>query len=503
MKAIVIGGGQHGLAAAALLAREGLTTTVLEAGSKPGGLCRGREFVTGYRHTGIHHDSDALRPSAIAALALEEHGLRLRPAPPVFVPSPEPERALQLVASDLVRRQEATGFTAWRASIDGWRQVIGSVLDAPVPPLGVGEAAWPVLKRAVELRMLGAERMIELLRVGVASAEDWLAEHLAEPHLRAAIALPALIGSYMGPRSPHSAGVLLLREALSTPNEVEGGPAALIDALVRVAEHHGATIRLGKQVRTLQLDTGRIKGVELVDGEVLEADVVVSSLDPRATMLGLVPPGAICVPEEDEIRRVRCRSTSAKLHLALSRLPPSASRPDLSPERWRVVRSPRHLEQAFDDQKHGRLPRTPALDVRVPSLSVPGLAPEGHHVLSAHVFGVPARDADAWTEQERQALLDRALAELEVDRPGLRDAIVGHELLVAPDLEQRFGTTGGHLMHGEHALDQLWVGRPGPTYCRGRTPITGLFLASGGVHPMGGVSLMAGLLGGRAAAESR
>ncbi|MCA9494714.1 MAG: NAD(P)/FAD-dependent oxidoreductase [Myxococcales bacterium] len=499
----MIGAGQHGLAAAALLAREGFSTTVIEAGSKAGGLCRGREFVTGYRHVGIHHDSDGLRPSAVAALKLEEHGLRLRPVPPVFVPSTEPERALQLIASDLVRRQQATGFTSWRAAIDGWRQVIGSVMDAPVPPLGVGEAAWPVLKRAVELRMLGAERMYELLRVGVSSAEDWLSESLAEPHLRAAIALPALLGTYMGPRSPHSAGVLLLREALSTSNEVQGGPAALIDALVRLTEHHGAAIRLGQPVRTLRIDGAVVKGVELADGEVLEADVVVSSLDPRATMLGLVPPGAICVTEEDEVRRVRCRSTSAKLHLALSSLPPSASRPDLSPERWRVVRTPADLERAFDDQKHGRIPRTPALDVRVPSLSVEGLAPNGHHVLSAHVFGVPARTAEAWTEQDRQELLDRALTELEVDRPGLRDAVVGHELLVAPDLEHRFGTTGGHLMHGEHALDQLWVGRPGPTYCRARTPISGLFLASGGVHPMGGVSLMAGLLGGRAAAESR
>jgi phytoene dehydrogenase-like protein len=502
VKAVVVGGGQHGLAAAIVLAREGYQTTVVESRPTLGGLCAGEEFHPGYSHVGIHHDTELVRPALVRALDLEPRGVTLREAPAVFVPADSPERAGLLDAAELARVGEAAGWASFRAQLRAWSPAIASLLDDPVPPIGPGQPTLPLLRKAMDLRWLGGEALMELLRVGASSAEDWLSEHFADPRIRAALALPALLGSWSGPRSPQSAGLLLLREAVAGA-EVVGGPAALIRALVDSARHQGVTLRAETRVESLLVRGGRAVGVRLAGGEELPADRVVSSLDPRRTLLSLLEAGALPVDAEDEIRRWRVRPVVAKVHLALTALPPSRSRPDLQPERWRVVGDVRELERAFDAAKHGRVASEPALDVRIPSLSVPGLAPGGHHVASILVFGVPGNLQGGWTAAARQALLDHTLRRLEADRPGLRSAVAGAEVLAPPDLEQRYGATGGHLMHGEHGLDQLWVGRPGPRFCRHHTPVPGLYLASGGTHPHGGASLAAGWLAGRAAAERR
>lgn len=262
------------------------------------------------------------------------------------------------------------------------------------------------------------------------------------------------------------------------------------------------TVRTRSPVAQIRVVRGRVAGVTLADGGTVDAELVVSALDPRRTLLDLVAPDALPVALEDEARAVRTRATSAKLHLALSRAPTFSCREGLF-ERFRVVTDPLGVERAFDSAKHRRLPTAPALDVRIPSVSDPTLAPAGSHVASIHVFGVPYAPDGGWTPDARAQLLDAAIGTLERVAPDVRSSILGAELLTPPDIEARYGVTGGHAMHGEHALDQLWIGRPGPLLSGYSTPIHGLYLASGGSHPHGGASAAAGVAAARIAVEAR
>jgi phytoene dehydrogenase-like protein len=506
--AIVVGAGHNGLVAAALLARQGLRVRVLEARDVVGGLCAGGEFHPGYRHAGVHHDSGGLRPWVVDALQLEHHGLELRTAPPVLVPSPSGSSpAAGIVLHDDVERtatdagmssNDAAGWRRIDAFVGGVAPLIRRILDEPAPRMAAdGTPLWPVVQQAVALRRLGAERMLELMRVAVLSTEDWFSESLDTPRLRAALALPALLGAYMGPMSPQSTGLWLAREALQGV-EVVGGPARLVEVLAAAAQHHGASIETRHAVDRVIVERGAVRGVVSRGGEEIAAPIVVSALDPRRTLLDLVPPLELPPLLEDEVRAHRMRPTSAKLHLALSG-PPSFSCRAGSWERVRVVRDVRELERAFDAVKHRQLPDRPALDVRFPTMSRSDLAPEGHHVASIHVFGVPYRPAGGWSAAATEQLLDSVLSELQAVAPGIADTVVAAELLTPSDLEARYGVTNGHLMHGEHALDQLWSARPGPRLSGHATPIRGLFLASGGTHPGGGVSGAPGALAARAA----
>jgi phytoene dehydrogenase-like protein len=479
---VVIGAGPNGLAAAVALAREGHEVVVLEARATVGGLCAGDEFHPGYRHTGVHHDAERVPPFVRVATELDRHGLVLRAPPPVFVPGAGAPAALPALPA--------------RA-----RSVIASALDEPVPALGPDAPLWPLVQRAFAARRLGADVLTELLRVGVLAAEDWTAEWEPDLRWRAAHALPALLGAYMGPRSPHSAGLLLIGAALGG-SEVAGGPAALVDALTRACAAWRVELRTGARVRRILVGDRWVRGVELDSGEEIAARAVVSTVDPKRTLLDLLDPSVLPGSVEDEARRIRTRVTSAKVHLAWSAFPAFTGGAPPA-ERYRVVDDPRSLERAFDDAKHGRFPRSPALDVRIPTLSRADLAPAGHHVASVHVFGAPGALEGGWTDERKRALLDLVLGRLATHQPDVRAVTVGAEVLVGPDLDARFGTTGGHLHHGETALDTLWVGRPGALLCRHTTPVGGLYLGSGGIHPGVPASGASGVLAARAVAEGR
>ncbi|MEQ1572346.1 MAG: NAD(P)/FAD-dependent oxidoreductase [Myxococcota bacterium] len=300
------------------------------------------------------------------------------------------------------------------------------------------------------------------------------------------------------PRSPQSAGLVLLREALAGQT-VAGGPAKLVEVLLAVAKSHGATVRCSAVVERIRVEGGAVRGVTLAGGESIDAGLIVSAADPKRTLLELVGPRDLPLRAEEEIRALRTRATSAKLHLALSRGPRFADRPV---ERVRIALDPNHLERAFDDAKHGRLPADPALDLAIPSVSDPSLAPAGHHALSIHVFGVPYAPVGGWAGA-REALVDTVVRSLARFDPELPSAIVAAELVDPPELEARYGVSGGHLMHGEHALDQLWVMRPGMALASHETPIRGLYLGSAGSAPYGWPGAAAGLGAAGIATEER
>jgi phytoene dehydrogenase-like protein len=342
--------------------------------------------------------------------------------------------------------------------------------------------------------------MLELLRVAPMCAADWLQEEFSHALPAAALAAPALAGSYLGPRAPGSAASLLLHECVRGPG-VRGGPAALARALCGAFAAAGGELRLDAEVLRISIERGAVRGVELADGSRLDSRVVVATCDPKRALLELVAPGALPLRVEEQIRALRMRGTTAKVHLALDGRLAFRDRPGERHARAVVADDLDEVERAFDAAKYRALPERPHLDVCVPSVSEPSLAPEGKDVVSILAHGAPRDLEGGWNDAARARLGDAVVDALERVAPGTKERILAREVLSPADIEARFGLTGGHIHHGEHALDQLLFMRPALALARYRTPIAGLYLGGSGSHPGGGVTCRPGALTARAVLE--
>jgi len=331
---------------------------------------------------------------------------------------------------------------------------------------------------------------------------DFFNERFESPLLVEAFAAPAVASTWSGPWSAGTVTNFLLRECAGG-EALEGGPPALIDALLAASRAAGAELRTGAEVARIRVDRGRIAGVTLASGEAIDAPVVLSSADPKRTMLKLLAPGTLPIRIEEEFHRLRARGTAAKVHLALSgplELAKSDGRLD---EALRIGGG--HvddLERAFDAIKYRRFSNNPHLEIRVPTVADPSLAPSGHHVVSILASFAPYDLDGGWSTEARERLGDAVISVLEQHAPDVRQRIVAREELTPADLETHFALTGGQLHHGELALDQLLMMRPVASAARYRTAIPGLFLGGSGSHPGGGVRPTAGLLGAEAVLTS-
>jgi phytoene dehydrogenase-like protein len=532
LDAIVIGAGQNGLAAAARLAAAGRKVAVLERRGAVGGLAGAVEIHPGYRVPGILHDEGRVSPRSTAALGLERHGLAWRDAPPVFlaeaggpgilVPgagtrsracgdsgngsdgSDGSDRAMATAAAGEIgarSRHDAAAWLRYRAFLDKLRPLLDSVMSSPPPPLSPASAGdlWELARRGARLWRHGRRDTLELLRVAPMCVADYLDELFETPLLVVGLAAPAVIGTWAGPWSAGTNTNLLLAEAVPG-RRLAGGPAALVAALERAARAAGAEIRTAAEVVRLHVENGRAAGVTLASGERLDAGTVIATCDPKRAFLELIAPGTLPIRIEEEYRRIRARGTAAKVHLALSGPLELAARPGQTFEHIRVGGG--HvddLERAFDAVKYREVSPNPHLEIRVPSVADPGLAPAGHHVVSILASYAPHDVAGGWTEKRRADLLESVLATLERHAPDVRRLIVAQELLTPADLETRYALTGGQLHHGEPALDQLLVMRPTPSAARYATSVPGLYLGGSGSHGGGGVTCTPGLLAAAAA----
>jgi phytoene dehydrogenase-like protein len=339
--------------------------------------------------------------------------------------------------------------------------------------------------------------MREFLRIAGINIYDVLEEIFESPLLKGALALDAVMGANLGPRSNNSVLALLHRlsgQAAGNPglSIPAGGMGAISEAMAAAARAAGATIRTGSPVKRITLDVDRVSGVELESGEMITAGTVVSNADPARTLFGLLGARHLETGFVHRVRHFRNKGMAAKLHLALEALP-SFTRLSSGLAGERLVISPDlvYLEHAFDAAKYGRCSPEPALEITIPSLADKSLAPPGKHVLSAIVLYAPF-DERANGDAARRKLLDRSLSVLDRHAPGLRRQVVASELLLPADIEREFRITGGHWHHGELALDQLMMMRPVPGAAQYEMPIGGLFLCGAGCHPGGGVMGSAG-----------
>jgi len=503
--AIVVGAGHNGLACAAYLARAGRRVLVLEAAAEVGGAARTRELAPGHRISACAHILHMLHPQLTEELALAEHGLRystramsttvLGDGEPLTLPrNSSPSQAIAARS-----RADADAWPAFHARMQRFAGVLRELLATIPPRLGTRERAdqSKLLKLGWSLRRLGREDMREFLRIAGMNVADLLEEHFAADAVRGALAHDAVLGTRLGPRSPTSVLTYLYRTAASDANSSlshpVGGMGAVTGALAAAARAAGAEVRTESPVARVLVEDDRTGGVALEDGTEIAAPCVVSNADPRRTFLELVGPEHLDTGFVRRVRNIRMTGTAAKLHLALDALP---AFPGVSPEalggRLLIAPGIRHVERAFDCAKYGEYSQAPVMEITLPSLHDPGLAPEGKHVLSAIVQYAPY-DLRAGWDSARDAFAEKAIDAIAAYAPDLRERITAREVLTPADLERELGTTGGHWHHGELAFDQFLMLRPVPGAAQYAAPLPGLYLCGAGTHPGGGVSGIPGM----------
>ena len=505
--AIVIGAGHNGLVAALHLARAGRKVTLVERRSDVGGLCAATGLHPGYTVPGLLHDTTGVRRNVVAALGLSRFGLDFEAEAPAVLAAHSAHRGVVLHAEggrsrdelEALHKGDGDSYARWRGFLSRVRGFVSGVLNRRPPPLRPRSLPelWSIGRTGLALKRLGNADMLELLRVAPMCAADWLQEYFSDALLPAALAGPAVAGAFLGPRAAGSAANLLLYECVRGP-ELRGGPAALSESLRKAFEAAGGQIRLEAEVARILVDRGAVSGVRLADGQSLEASLVVAACDPKRALLGLIEPGVLPLEVEEQIGVVRMRGTTAKVNLALDGQLTFRGRQGERHPRAFVADDLDDIERALDAAKYRVCSERPHLDVSVPSVGNASLAPEGKDVVSILAHCAPHDLAGGWSAEASARFADAVIEALERVAPGTKDRIVAREVLNPSDLEARYGLTGGHVYHGEHALDQLLFMRPAPALARYATPIRGLYLGGSGSHPGGGVTCQPGALAAQA-----
>jgi phytoene dehydrogenase-like protein len=509
---IVIGGGHNGLVCAAMLARSGRRVLVLEADAEVGGVARTEEFFPGFR-VSTAHVLNRLHPEVVKALALERHGLETStPAPTIALSAYGTPLVLNGAYGEILEGADAREMAAWkalRAQLMRYAGVLKPFLSRRPPELGSGSLADMAAlgQAALAIRRLGREDMRDFLRVILINIYDLLDEQLTDDRLKGLLAFDAVLGSHLGPRSPTSLLGLMYRFAGETNGSPgaqiipKGGMGVVVAAIRMAAEKAGATIRTSASVTKIAIEKGRVVGVILADGEEIRAGTVVSAINPATTFLDLVGAPQLDTGFVRKAMNIRMKGDVAKLHLALDGVPMFLGI-DAVHMRGRLViaPSPDHVERAFNPAKYGEFSSEPVMEITLPSLVDPALAPEGACVLSANVQYTPYALKGGW-EAGRPRLLTAIMAQLERYAPGIGKLVRHAELLTPADLETRYRLPGGHWHHGELQADQMLFSRPVSGWSGYDTPVEGLYLASAGSHPGGGISGAPGLNAARRVME--
>ncbi len=505
---VIIGGGHNGLAAAYYLAKAGRKPIVLEARGIVGGGAITGEVHPGFRcptlthHTCVH--ADIARDMDLAT-----HGVEfLTPPVEVFAPGdngfPIVLSADRLRTRDALRQRsprDAEAYPTYRSTLARIAGALGGMLTQPPPDIdrpGTGDL-WNLLKLGRRIRSLGTRDAYRLLRWAPMPVADLMSEWFETDLLRAALSAPALSGTMFGPRSAGSGLVLLLRHAhqqlADGASQVRGGPGALTNAMAAAARAAGADIRTNARVERILIGNNQVAGV-LVDGRELPATVVMSAIDPKSTFLTLVTPTDLGPDFRSKMQHYRAAGTVAKVNLALSALPAfrGATSPEWLAGRIHIGPTLDDMERAFDRAKYGEVPVDPWLDVAIPSILDPGLAPGGGHVMSVYAHYAPHRLRGVEWDAAKQTLLDAVLRTLDRFAPGTSALVIAAQVLTPADLETEYGFHGGHIFHGELALDQLFAARPLLGYARYDSPIRGLYLCGAGTHPGGFLTATSGRL---------
>ena len=511
-KVVLIGGGHNALVAAYYLAKGGFKPVVLERRSMIGGGAVTEEFHPGFKASTLAHTMGPLRADIAREMQLERFNLQVfRPDPRVFAPAPDgrgllfyDDPAKTAGAISHLSAKDGAKYAEFAKKLEKVAGVFTQI--AAITPPGIDkpspEDLWNLLVTGRGVRRLGKAGMLDLLRWGPMAAADFVAEFFETELLRAVIAARGIFGANLGPWSAGSTAVLLLRAA-ADPHPVgsaafpRGGLGEFSRALAEAAKKAGAEIRTDAEVAQIRTKSGAVSGVALANGEEIACDAVVSGVDPKRTFFQLLEPAILDPVFAIRMKNFRARGNVAKVHLALGDLPTFPSLANaVGPDGFHEALSGRihigheidYLEKAFDATKYGEISTAPYLDVTIPTLLDPSLAPTGKHVLSAYFQFAPYQLKEGNWNERRGELVNTVIKTLGVYSPNLANLVEAAHVITPVDLEETYGYTGGHIFHGELALDQIFTMRPVLDWARYQAPVRGLFLCGNGTHPGNGLT---------------
>jgi phytoene dehydrogenase-like protein len=503
--AIVIGGGHNGLTAAAYLGRAGRKVLVLERRHLLGGAAVTEELLPGFRFSVASYVVSLLRPEIIRDLDLPRHGLEILPLDGTFTPMPDGDYLWRVNDHGQTRREiarhsklDAEAYDEYgKAMVDMARFVKPLLNMTPPDPLTLDpREVMKLLFVGRRFRGLTAADRYNQVQLMTMSAADFLDQWFETDVLKATMAASGIIGTFLGVRSPGTAYVLLhhymgeIDGAFRAWGFARGGTGAISEAIAQAAREAGVEIRTEAAVARIVTRQGRATGVALSNGDELLADIVLSSVDPRLTFLTFIDPQALPPEFVDDIRRYKFRGSSAKVNLALDRMPEFTARPGSGRHlRGAISISPSvdYMERAYDQAKYGAFSRRPYIDIVIPTLTDPSIAPPGKHIMSCFVQYAPYALASGTWDESREAFGDAVVDTIAEYAPNIRDIILHRQVLTPLDLERQFGLTEGNIFQGELSLEQLFFLRPAPGWSQYATPIRNLWMCGSATHPGGGI----------------
>jgi phytoene dehydrogenase-like protein len=503
---IVIGGGHNGLVNAAYLARAGKKVLVLERRYVLGGAACTEEIFPGFKFSVCSYVVSLLRPEIIRDLDLPRHGLEILPLDGTFTPMPNGDHLWRVNDHGQTHREiarhsklDAEAYDEFGKSMQAMCRFVKPILSM-VPP----DPATLNPKELMKLLFLGrrfqgltSEDKYNQVQLMTMSAINFLDQWFETDVLKATMSASGIIGTFLGVRSPGTAYVLLhhymgeIDGAFRSWGFARGGTGAISNAIADAAREAGVEIRTQAPIAQIIVKHGKARGVVLASGDEIYADIISSSVDPRLTFVKMIEKGNL--PEDflEEINRYKFRGSSGKVNLALDALPNFKAMPGPGAHlRGAISISPsvEYMERAYDDAKYGNFSRRPYIDMVIPTLTDPSVAPPGKHILSCFVQYAPykLRPGLDWDDQ-KEAFGDNVINTIAEYAPNIKDIILYKQVITPLDLEREWGLTEGNIFQGELSLEQLFFLRPVPGYAQFRTPIKNLYMCGSATHPGGGI----------------
>ena len=503
--AIIIGGGHNGLVTAAYLARAGKKVLVLERRHVLGGAAVTEEIFPGFKFSVCSYVVSLLRPEIIRDLDLPRHGLEILPLDGTFTPMPSGDYLWRVNDHGKTRREiarhsrlDAEAYEEFGKAMLEMCKFVKPILS--MTPPNPTKLSPSMLKKLAFLgkrfQGLSAEDRYRQVQLMTMSAVDFLDQWFETDVLKATMSASGIIGTFLGVRSPGTAYVLLhhymgeIDGAFRSWGFSRGGTGAISLSIAEAAKEAGAEIRTQAGIGRILVKDGRAVGVALENGDEIFADVVSSSVDPRLTFQRMIEPEHLPPDFLEEVRRYKFRGSSGKVNLALDALPDFKCLPGPGAHlRGAISISPsvEYMERAYDDAKYGNYSRRPYIDIVLPSLTDPSVAPPGKHVMSCFVQYAPYKLAEGNWDEKREAFGDNVINTVAEHAPNLKNIIIGRQVLTPLDMERDFGLSEGNIFQGELSLEQLFFLRPVPGWAQYRTPIKNLYMCGSATHPGGGI----------------
>ena len=502
---IVIGGGHNGLVNAAYLARAGRKVLVLERRHVLGGAAVTEEIFPGFKYSVASYVVSLLRPEIIRDLDLPRHGLEILPLDGTFTPMPNGDYLWRVNDHARTRREiarhskvDAEAYEEYgKAMIEMGRFVKPILNMTPPDPTSLDpRGLMDLLFLGRRFQSLSEQDKYNQVQLITMSAVDFLDQWFETDVLKATMSASGIIGTFLGVRSPGTAYVLLhhymgeIDGAFRSWGLSRGGTGAISNAIAAAALEAGVEIKTETAASKILVKDGEAAGVVLENGGYYTADVVASSLDPRQTFTNLVGEENLPADFVEDVKRYKYRGSSGKVNLALDALPDfTCLRGPGHHLRGAISISPSvdYMERAYDDAKYGRYSRRPYVDMVIPSLTDPSVAPPGKHVMSCFVQYAPYHLKEGHWDDHREAFGDTVINAIAEYAPNIKDIILHRQVLTPLDIERTFGLSEGNIFQGELTLEQLFFLRPAPGWAQYKTPIRNLYMCGSATHPGGGI----------------